>query len=800
MSNRPRRNRPEGRGSGSPRQGDDAAVRDSRRAFRDTRLGGVSRRLFSAARLTIVAVVAAVFTPLGGTAAGDSGGPGAAASASSLSPSSPSPAALLGQATPPTTAGPATAPTTAAPAGNAIPPGVLDALKALKAPAPSAREKAYAVLNDKADARIIPALKAFLGGQLQLRDDRLVTYGKGTESKSADGSMLRTFPVLDALTSEPIPGADGQPLVEKMNLSKAFAAPRTAGQKQQVLDLIATLSLLDPNPEVRIASIRDASERASRAFPDPEDEASMVGALTVYVEQAKGKAAAGTPAATQPTAAANPAEADLLAAIDAALTAKPAGLLSPLPPEEAVSKVSDALGKAAEAEKAAKGTDPATLPSAADRAVATAKVKLADEIKKYKDRLETLKKNTDDLGKFAAAFDKQLAAEPTGPFAPVLRESKAMTDAVLKDKPEQKAERAGAIKLLGDLGTSRAANVLRKLYDAAVRNANAELAGMVAPSLSAAESYQTKVRLAQYTFAGLSTGSIYVLLALGLAIIFGLMGVINMAHGEFMMIGAFTTYAVAQWVQSHFPGVYDYFPILAVPAAFLVSGIVGLLTEYLVIRHLYGRTTETLIATIGVGYILVQVARVQFGDNISYNAPRWMQGSMEVAPDLLLNRARLWTIVYCALCVSVVYLIVNKTKLGLLLRATTQNRKMAAALGVPTRLVDAMTFAFGAGLAGMAGVVVPMIDKINPGMGQDYVVSSFMVVVVGGVGKLAGAIIAGFGLGAIGNYLEPFLGSFAAFAKTSSVLSKVLVLSAVVLFLQWRPSGLFPPKGRVADA
>jgi urea transport system permease protein len=746
--------------------------------WRDTRLGAVSRRLFSLARLTVVAAVAAVFAPIGGTASGDN----AAAP----------------------TAAPATAPAAAAvaaakPAGTGIPSEVAEALKALKAPAPAEREKQYAVLNEKGDARIIPALRAFLGGQLQLRDDKLILYGKVNESKGDDGTIVRTFPVFDALTNEPIPGPDGKPLIEKINLSKAFRAPLTAGQKERVLDLIATLSLLHPDPEVRLASIRDASERASRAFPDPDDEKDMVSALKAYTEQARTTVA--VPAATQPAAAvagASPAEQELLAAIDAALIAKPAGLLSPLPTEESVSAVGAALAKAVEADKA-KGSDPTTLP-VADRAAAGAKTRLADAVTKYKDRLGTLKKNTEDLGKYAAAFDRQLAAEPNGPFATVLRESKALTDAVLKDKPEQKGEREAAVKLLGDLGTSRAANVLRKLYDAAVRTADAPLAGLVGPSLGKAESYQTKVRLVQYTFAGLSTGSIYVLLALGLAIIFGLMGVINMAHGEFMMVGAFTTYAVAQWFRTSLPGAYDWFPVAAVPAAFAVAGVVGLLTEYLVIRHLYGRTTETLIATIGVGLILVQVARVYFGDNLAYNAPRWMQGSMEVAPDLLLNRARFWTIAYCGLCVTIVYLIVNKTKLGLLLRATTQNRKMAAALGVPTRLVDAMTFAFGAGLAGMAGVVVPMIDKINPGMGQDYIVSSFMVVVVGGVGKLAGAIVAGFGLGAIGNYLEPFLGSFVMFAKTSSVLSKVLVLSAVVLFLQWRPSGLFPPKGRVADA
>ncbi|MDB5295162.1 MAG: Urea transporter permease subunit UrtB, partial [Phycisphaerales bacterium] len=482
------------------------------------------------------------------------------------------------------------------------------------------------------------------------------------------------------------------------------------------------------------------------------------------------------------------------AAVDAALADKPAGLLAPVPSKAAVAKVKAVLADAATADKAL-GAEPATLPAAV-RAPVAARAALAREIGLFADSLESIEKNAEELPKYAAAFDKQLAKEPNSQFAPALNEAKALTDSVLGDAPARKA----AADKLGAFGTSRASNMLRKLYDAAVRSGDQELAAAVEPNLAKAEGYQRKVRLVQYTFAGLSTGSIYVLLALGLAIIFGLMGVINMAHGEFMMVGAFTTYAVATWFKGAFPNSYDYFPILAVPAAFLVAGAIGLLTEFLVIRHLYGRTVETLLATIGVGYILIQAARVQFGDNVSYAAPTWMQGSMEVAADLQLNRARLWTIVYCVLCITVVYLLVNKTRLGLLLRATTQNRQMAAALGVPTRRVDALTFAFGAGLAGMAGVVVPMIDKINPGMGQDYVVSSFMVVVVGGVGKLAGAIIAGLGLGAVGNYLEPLLGSFKAFASTASVLGKVLVLAGVVVFLQWRPSGLFPPKGRVADA
>jgi urea transport system permease protein len=237
-----------------------------------------------------------------------------------------------------------------------------------------------------------------------------------------------------------------------------------------------------------------------------------------------------------------------------------------------------------------------------------------------------------------------------------------------------------------------------------------------------------------------------------------------------------------------------------VPAAFLVSGFVGYVCEVLVIRHLYGRPLETLLATFGIGLILIQIARVVFSDNLSVRPPSWMEGGVEVMPDLYLALNRVYIVIYCAICIGVVYFIVNRTKLGLLLRATTQNRQMASALGVATRRVDAFTFAFGAGLAGLAGVAVPLYNKINPNIGQEYIIDCFMVVVVGGVGKLAGTIIAGLGLGFLNKYLEPFLSSYKSIESGASVYAKVIVLGLIVLFLQWRPAGLFPPKGRSADA
>jgi urea transport system permease protein len=278
------------------------------------------------------------------------------------------------------------------------------------------------------------------------------------------------------------------------------------------------------------------------------------------------------------------------------------------------------------------------------------------------------------------------------------------------------------------------------------------------------------------------------------------MGVINMAHGEFMMLGAFGTYVVSEWFKRNMPGYFDYYPVVAVPAAFALAATVGLLCEYLVVRHLYGRPLETLLATWGIGLILVQAVRRRYGDTLSVTPPSWMIGSVEVMPDLNLGLNRIFIVVYCVICIALVYFLINRTKLGLLLRATTQNREMAAALGVGTRRVDAVTFALGAGLAGLAGVAVPMYDKINPGMGADYVVESFMVVVVGGVGKLAGAVWAGLGLGFVRKYLEPALQYVPALGSSASVISRVIVLGLIVAFLQWRPAGLFPPKGRLADA
>lgn len=298
------------------------------------------------------------------------------------------------------------------------------------------------------------------------------------------------------------------------------------------------------------------------------------------------------------------------------------------------------------------------------------------------------------------------------------------------------------------------------------------------------------VRGTQHAFAGLSLGSILVLLALGLSIIFGLMRVINLAHGEFMMVGAYTAYVLAELFKAVVPAAwFDLYYLLALPLAFLVAAAVGWLCEATIIRHLYGRPIETLLATWGISLLLIQTARLTFGDTTSFTPPRRLQGGWEVLPGLVFPLNRLFIIVFCALTVVAVYWLVYRTRFGLLLRATTQDRATAASLGVRTRWIDGMTFAVGTGLAGLAGAVVPLYDRLNPGMGQGYVVDSFMVVVLGGVGKLAGAIVAGTGLGFLTKAIEPWL---------QAVYGKLAVLAFIMLCLQWRPSGLFPERGRVA--
>ena len=349
------------------------------------------------------------------------------------------------------------------------------------------------------------------------------------------------------------------------------------------------------------------------------------------------------------------------------------------------------------------------------------------------------------------------------------------------------AARIAAAQTLSNLHAARALVALReqqaKHPDPAVQKA-------CALAVSSIESWQTGVRSAQNLFAGLSAGSILILMALGLSITFGLMGVINMAHGELMMVGGYACFLVQQAFMFLPPAYMDWYFPLAIPAAMIAAGVVGWLLELTLIRHLYGRPLETLLATWGVSYVLIQAAREIFGDNRAVTAPTWLQGGVEVVTDLVLPYNRLFILGFCALCVVGMGVLLARTRLGLLLRATTQNRVMSSTLGVNTRRIDGWTFAIGSALAGGAGAVLTLIGGITPDVGQGYIVDSFLVVATGGVGKLAGAVWAGLGLGVLNKLLEP------AF---QAVWAKVMILGVVIVFLQWRPSGLFPAKGRFAD-
>ncbi len=292
-------------------------------------------------------------------------------------------------------------------------------------------------------------------------------------------------------------------------------------------------------------------------------------------------------------------------------------------------------------------------------------------------------------------------------------------------------------------------------------------------------------------FSGLSLGSILLLAALGLAITYGVMGVINMAHGELLMIGAYSAYLMQGLFQAYLPGLLDWYLLAAIPVAFLCSAAVGVLLERTVIRRLYGRPLETLLATWGLSLILIQAARLLFGaQNVSVANPSWMSGGIELFSGVSLPLNRLIIVGFALFVLVLVWLLMNRTRLGLFVRAVTQNRAMAGCVGVPTTRIDSAAFALGSGIAGLGGVALSQIANVGPDMGQSYIVDSFMVVVVGGVGQLAGAVWAALGLGIFTKILEDSAGA---------VVAKIVVLTFIIIFIQKRPQGLFALKGRFVE-
>jgi urea transport system permease protein len=299
------------------------------------------------------------------------------------------------------------------------------------------------------------------------------------------------------------------------------------------------------------------------------------------------------------------------------------------------------------------------------------------------------------------------------------------------------------------------------------------------------------IRVGQDVVFGLSLGSVLLLAAIGLAVTFGVMGVINMAHGEMVMLGAYTTFVVQDVFRVHAPGSLDWALAIAVPLAFLVAGAVGAVIERTVIRFLYGRPLETLLATFGLSLILQQAVRSIFGpNNREVSNPAWMSGSVRLW-ELTITQSRLWIIVFAVAVFVALLLVLRRSAFGLAMRAVTQNRRMAAAMGIRTPRVDAATFALGSGIAGLAGVALSQIDNVSPNLGQGYIIDSFLVVVFGGVGNLWGTLVSALTLGVVNKLLEPLAGA---------VLGKIIVLVALVLFIQRKPRGLFPLKGRAVEA
>ncbi len=385
-----------------------------------------------------------------------------------------------------------------------------------------------------------------------------------------------------------------------------------------------------------------------------------------------------------------------------------------------------------------------------------------------------------------ALIEKAAAAEADAALKDQLELLKA---AVLISSPDKARRLQAATLLAGSQQPATRSLLIEKLG----LEKDTEVHAAISRSLSTVQSRLAWGERLGVLFTGISLGSILLLVALGLAITYGLMGVINMAHGELMMIGAYATYVVQNLFKAYLPaGAFDWYVLAAIPASFLVAALVGAALERSVIRWLYGRPLETLLATWGISLMLQQAVRSSFGaQNVAVENPGWLSGGVQVLPNLTLPFNRLAILVFAALVLVGVALLISRTRLGLFVRGVTQNRRMAACVGVNTARVDTYAFALGAGIAGLAGCALSQVGNVGPDLGQGYIVDSFMVVVLGGVGQLAGTVYAGLGLGVLNKLLEGWSGA---------VLAKIMVLVLIVVFIQKRPQGIFALKGRGADA
>jgi len=408
-----------------------------------------------------------------------------------------------------------------------------------------------------------------------------------------------------------------------------------------------------------------------------------------------------------------------------------------------------------------------------------------------------------DVGVRRGAVDELAKASLDESSLPLVEKAYAAeTDAGLKRQLERmratilisssdRAKRLAAAAELANSNQSAVASLLQERL-ATDGESDAEVRIALQQALSSVRSRLAWGERLAVVFTGISLGSVLLLVALGLAITYGLMGVINMAHGELMMIGAYTTYVVQNLFRTYLPGVFDAYVLAAIPAAFVVSAAVGAVLERGVIRFLYGRPLETLLATWGISLVLQQAVRSTFGaQNVPVENPGWLSGGVEIMSNLVLPFNRIAIIAFAFIVLGGVALLIAKTRFGLFIRGVTQNRRMASCVGVDTARIDMLAFSFGAGIAGLGGVALSQIGNVGPDLGQSYIVDSFLVVVLGGVGQLAGTVVAGLGLGVLNKLLEGVAGA---------VLAKIAVLVFIVIFIQRKPSGLFAMKGRSAEA
>ncbi len=378
---------------------------------------------------------------------------------------------------------------------------------------------------------------------------------------------------------------------------------------------------------------------------------------------------------------------------------------------------------------------------------------------------------------------------------PEVRSLLVLTQASLQLQSKDRAVRLKAIAELARSSNPNTKTLLLPLLEkkgAAFIEPDGDIRAAAQASLNAVQSrLSTGERIAQ-VFTGISLGSILLLAALGLAITYGLMGVINMAHGELIMVGAYATYMVQNLFKAQWPGAFDWYLLAAVPVSFAVAAAVGMALERSVIRFLYGRPLETLLATWGISLMLIQACRSIFGaQNVQVENPVWMSGGIEAITGVVLPYNRIVIVAFAFFVLFMVWVTLTRTRLGLFVRAVTQNRGMASCVGVPTRRIDTVAFGLGSGIAGLAGCALSQIGNVGPDLGQSYIVDSFMVVVLGGVGQLAGTVYAAMGLGIANKFLEGLAGA---------VLAKICILVFIIVFIQTRPQGIFAIKGRFADS